>query len=218
YQYQYRKTIDLYSVTACEVELLNRINSQHSRWAFSRQPFTALDEIVRVSDFIPFYEYLRHGTKSTSAVSNVTVHTLRQLLPQPQQTVQRASENVINMPAIIQRQITIPQPIPAQIQSYTPPTNFTRETISSTSRPIAPTNNVRQSKSIGNPYAVLLPSRLPQQIPLQIQSSVPTSINNTMAKASDRVLSTTSNVTPVSVLSSVNSSSTSLSPAVLSSI
>ncbi|CAF4410875.1 unnamed protein product, partial [Adineta steineri] len=89
-------------------------------------------------------------------------------------------------PAIIQRQITIPQPIPAQIQSYTPPTNFTRETISSTSRPIAPTNNVRQSKSIGNPYAVLLPSRLPQQIPLQIQSSVPTSINNTMAKASDR--------------------------------
>ncbi|CAF0984545.1 unnamed protein product [Adineta steineri] len=218
YQYQYRKTIDLYSVTACEVELLNRINSQHSRWAFSRQPFTALDEIVRVSDFIPFYEYLRHGTKSTSAVSNVTVHTLRQLLPQPQQTVQRASENVINMPAIIQRQITIPQPIPAQIQSYTPPTNFTRETISSTSRPIAPTHNVRQSKSIGNPYAVLLPSRLPQQIPLQIQSSVPSSINNTMAKASDRVLSTTSNVTPVSVLSSVNSSSTSLSPAVLSSI
>ncbi|CAF4325461.1 unnamed protein product, partial [Adineta steineri] len=218
YQYQYRKTIDLYSVTACEVELLNRINSQHSRWAFSRQPFTALDEIVRVSDFIPFYEYLRHGTKSTSAVSNVTVHTLRQLLPQPQQTVQRASENVINMPAIIQRQLTIPQPIPAQIQSYTPSTNFTRETISSTSRPIAPTHNVRQSKSIGNPYAVLLPSRLPQQIPLQIQSSVPSSINNTMAKASDRVLSTTSNVTPVSVLSSVNSSSTSLSPAVLSSI
>ncbi|CAF3938790.1 unnamed protein product [Adineta steineri] len=218
YQYQYRKTIDLYSVTACEVELLNRINSQHSRWAFSRQPFTALDEIVRVSDFIPFYEYLRHGTKSTSAVSNVTVHTLRQLLPQPQQTVQRASENVINMPAIIQRQLTIPQPIPAQIQSYTPSTNFTRETISSTSRPIAPTHNVRQSKSIGNPYAVLLPSRLPQQIPLQIQSSVPTSINNTMAKASDRVLSTTSNVTPVSVLSSVNSSSTSLSPVVLSSI
>ncbi|CAF0984868.1 unnamed protein product [Adineta steineri] len=218
YQYQYRKTIDLYSVTACEVELLNRINSQHSRWAFSRQPFTALDEIVRVSDFTPFYEYLRHGTKSTSAVSNVTVHTLRQLLPQPQQTVQRASENVINMPAIIQRQLTIPQPIPAQIQSYTPSTNFTRETMSSTSRPIAPTHNVRQSKSIGNPYAVLLPSRLPQQIPLQIQSSVPTSINNTMAKASDRVLSTTSNVTPVSVLSSVNSSSTSLSPAVLSSI
>ena len=51
FHYQYKKSIDLYTVTAYEVELLNRINAQHSRWAYSKQPFTALDEIVRVSDF-----------------------------------------------------------------------------------------------------------------------------------------------------------------------
>ena len=83
-QYQYRKSIDLYSVTAWEVELLNRINAQHSRWAYSRQPFTALDEIVRVSDFLPFFEHIRHGVKPMPVLSNITVHTLRQLLPQAQ--------------------------------------------------------------------------------------------------------------------------------------
>jgi hypothetical protein len=172
-QYQYRKTIDLYSVTACEVELLNRINSQHSRWAYSQQPFTALDEIVRVSDFLPFFEHLRHGSKSKPVLSNITVHTLRQLLPQAQQIVQRSSDNMMNMPSIIQRPSTTSQGTSIQIQPYPSST-----TISSTPRAMPPTPSVRQPKAVGNPYAVLLPSRPLPPPPPQMQQRIPSLLNN----------------------------------------
>ena len=65
-QYQYRKTIELYNITTCEIELLNRINSHHARWAYTQQPFTAMDEIVRVSDFLPFYDHLHRIFKKNS--------------------------------------------------------------------------------------------------------------------------------------------------------
>jgi hypothetical protein len=135
-QYQYRKTIDLYSVTAC-------------------------------------FEHLRHGSKSRPVLSNVTVHTLRQLLPQTQQIVQRSSDNMVNMPSIIQRQSTTPQGASIQIQSYPSSTN-----ISSTPRAMPPTTSVRQPKSVGNPYAVLLPSRSLPPPPPQMQQRIPSLLNN----------------------------------------
>ncbi|UJR15425.1 hypothetical protein I4U23_002370 [Adineta vaga] len=233
YQYQYRKTIDLYSVTACEVGLLNRINSHHSRWAFSRHPFTALDEIVRVSDFYPYYEHLR-SLKSPPVISNATIHTLRQLLPQPtpQQNVQRASNPMINRPSIIQRQTTIPQASPIQIQQYPPPsTNFSRETTSTNSRPTSSATNGRQPKSIGNPYAVVLPTRLPQvvtPVPTQIQQATPTSssfsinaINFSNSVPTINVApipsTTSASVLPTTSISSSSSTTSSSSPPVIPS-
>jgi hypothetical protein len=184
FQYQYKRAIDSYTVTACEVELLNRINSHHSRWTYSRQPFTALDEIVRVSDFLPFYEHLRHGIKAASSLSNVTVHTLRQLLPQAQQIVQRSSDVISTMPSILRGQPPIPQAAFVQAQSYPSSTDFSRENMSSNLRPTAPALNVprppRPTKSIGNPYAVVLPPRatqypFPQQ---QQQPAIPSLLRN----------------------------------------
>ena len=191
YQYQYKRTIDTYTVTAYEVELLNKINSHHSRWAYSRQPFTALDEIVRVSDFLPFYEHLRRGFKAGAPLANVTVQTLRQLLPQ--HTAQRPSAISSNMPTILRTQPTVPQATSVQTQSYPSLTDFSRDTISSNLRSIAPALNIprppRPAKSIGNPYAVVLPVRpsqytfpqqqqQPQQQLQQQQPTVPSSINN----------------------------------------
>ncbi|CAF3530874.1 unnamed protein product [Rotaria sp. Silwood1] len=215
YQYQYRKAIDLLAVTASEVELLNRINSQHSRWTYSRQPFNALDELVRVSDFLPFYDHLRYNHKSASVISSTAAHALRQLLPQTQQTIQRSSDYMPTMPIIIRGQSTIPQETPIQIQSFRPSTDVSRESISTTSRPIAPTLNVprpsRPSKSIGNPYAVVLPIRPSQYPTFQQQQSIvslPMPINN---------IQTVPSLTPVSLASSTGGSSSSSSPTIPSS-
>ena len=81
---------------------------------------------------------------------------------------------MINMPSIIQRQPTIPQGTSVQIQSYPPSTN-----ILPTSRS---TPNVRQSKSVGNPYALLLPPRSSPHSPSQIQQSIPSLLNNAKKK------------------------------------
>ncbi|CAF3215319.1 unnamed protein product, partial [Rotaria socialis] len=111
--------------TASEAELLNRINTHHARWTYARQLFNALDELVRVSDFLPLYEHLRHSYKVGTIISNSTAHTLRQLLPppplqqqqqqQPHSTVQRSSDYMTNMPIILRGQSTIPQDLPIQI-------------------------------------------------------------------------------------------------------
>ncbi|CAF1577379.1 unnamed protein product [Adineta ricciae] len=172
YQYHYRKPIDIYSVTACEVDLLNRINSHHSRWTYSRQPFTALDEIVRVTDFLPFYEHLR-GLKSSSGI-NQPVQALRQILPQSraQPNLQRSSESTIGRSAVTQRQSTAPQASHTQIQPYALSTN---------SRPTVSASNGRQPKSFGNPYAVVLPSRAlqpPMPLSTHLQQSTPVLMNN----------------------------------------
>jgi hypothetical protein len=165
-QYQYRKPINTYSVTISEIELLNRINGHHSRWTYSRQPFTKIDELVRVSEFLPFYEYLRHGYKSlVSTPPNNSGHTLRQLLPQTQ-TQPRSSEFMNGMPSILRGQGTI---------VYPPTTDFSRENMLSTLRPIvsAPilSRPLRPQKTVPNPYVTLLP---PQSIP---SNNTPTFIN-----------------------------------------
>jgi len=190
FQYQYRKSIDVYSVTTHEAELLTRINSHHSRWTYSRQPFTQLDEIVRVSDFLPFYEHLRYGFKSGSSVTSTTVHTLRQLLPQPQQIGQRSSDFMTNKPTILRGQSTVSQGTSVPMPSYSLSTDLARENISSTSRPAAPAPapNVsrppQQPKPVENPYAVLLPQRPSQNPPPQQPQSTPTLSNNTINFAS----------------------------------
>jgi hypothetical protein len=181
--YQYRKSIDVYYVTSSEVELLNRINREHSRWAYSRQPFTALDEIVRVSDFLPFYEHLLHGFKPTSVSSNITTNTLRQLLPQPQQTVQRASDYISNMTTILRTQSTIPQGTSVQRQSYPVSSEFSRETMSSILRPTAPVSSVqrppRLSKTVPHPFTVVIPTRPAQYISVQPQPAMTLLLSNT---------------------------------------
>ncbi|CAF3571756.1 unnamed protein product [Rotaria socialis] len=224
YQYQYRKPIDLYSVTASEAELLNRINTHHARWTYARQLFNALDELVRVSDFLPLYEHLRHSYKVGTIISNSTAHTLRQLLPppplqqqqqqQPHSTVQRSSDYMTNMPIILRGQSTIPQDLPIQIQPYRPSTDFSRE---NTSRPIAPVPNVprppRPSKSIGNPYAIL-PIRPSQQYPTPPQQPLIPTVSSSIIHSKNAA---PSNMTPVSLTSATNSPSSSLSPTVSSS-
>ena len=153
-QYHYLKPIPIYSVTLCEIELLNRINGHHSRWTYSRQPFTQSDELVRVSDYLPFYEHLRHGHKSASTPSNNTVHHLRNLLPQNPQPVQRSSDFMNGVPSILRGQSLAPPRTTVPMSSYP----------SSALRPVAPVVNVsrpsRPQKSIGNPYATLLPQSI----------------------------------------------------------
>lgn len=190
HQYQYRKPIDVYSVTAYEIELLNRINTQHARWSYARQPFNALDELVRVSDFLPLYEHLRHSYSVGTVISNSTTQALRQLLPQPQPqpqpTVQRSSDYLTTMPVIARIQSTMPQDMPVQMQPYRPPSDFSHEGTSSMSRPVPPPvptipRPPRPSKSIGNPYAILpvrpslqnsIPQSIPQQLSIPIQPSI----------------------------------------------
>ena len=183
YQYQYTKPIYLYSVTLCEAELLNRINSHHSRWTYSRQLFTALDELVRVSDFLPFYEHLRNVRSSASLLSNATVHALRRLLPQTQQTVSRSPNFMNNIPIVLREQPTIPQATGVQILPYRSSTEYSRENTSLTLRPVAPSSNVsrppQQLKSIEVPCAVGLPSSSPQYTTCQQQQSIASVSNNT---------------------------------------
>lgn len=162
--YHYLKPIPAYPVTLCEIDLLNRINGHHSRWTYSRQPFSQTDELVRVSDFLPFYEHLRGGHKPTSTASNAGMHTLRQLLPQTQQSVQRSADFMNGVPSILRAQPTATPRTAAPISSYSLATELARESISTTSRPIAPVPNLsrpaRPHKPIGNPYATLLPQSI----------------------------------------------------------
>ena len=87
--YQYQHPIDLHYVTSHESDLLNRINSHHSRWAYARQAFTVIDELVRVVDFLSFYEHLRYCFKSASHQQITTTNGLRQPVPPPPQITQR---------------------------------------------------------------------------------------------------------------------------------
>ena len=86
--YGYSPPIDLFSATPNEVELLNRINAHHAHWAYSRQSFTTLDRLVRVADFLPFFEHLRSKStrlsfsrpadKQTTALNVSTSQTTKQ--------------------------------------------------------------------------------------------------------------------------------------------
>jgi hypothetical protein len=101
-QFHYRISIDLYNITLREIELLNRINTHHSRWAYTRQPFTALDEIVRVSDFLPFYHHLRQNVTTGSTVPYATNNTSRSSLPQTAQPHKRSNTSITN-PSLLTR-------------------------------------------------------------------------------------------------------------------
>src|SRR5579871_4542652 len=117
--YKYGKPIDLYATTANEIDLLNRINAHHSHWQYSRQPFTSTDELVRVLDFLPFYEHLRLFAKSTAIPRNPSAGSLRPILPQPQQTIQSTPDFVVHLPNSARGHSTVPRATtPVQIQSY----------------------------------------------------------------------------------------------------
>lgn len=240
YQYQYRKPIDVYSVTTCEVELLNRINSHHARWAYSRQPFTKIDELVAVPDFIPYYEHLRQGRDLTANQPNAKAHTIRQLLPQAQaqaqQTVQRVSDFMSHMPTILRGQTSAPPATSVSMSSYPSSADFTRESILSTSRSIVTTSTAprpaRPSKPVGNPYAILF-SSLPQQLATRQAQQIPSLLNNKTSTGKELIIysiyiiytlvpsinaQVVANTTPVSLPPSTGSSSSSSSPIVPSSI
>jgi len=136
--YQYRKPIDLYLATSNELELLNRINVHHSNWAYSGQPFTITDELVRVSDFLPFYEHLRLLCKPSPIPRTPSTGSLRPILPQPQKSMQRSPDFVVNMTNTVRRNSNAPVATTSiQTQPYTP-SESSRENIPSVPRPIAP--------------------------------------------------------------------------------
>lgn len=214
-QYHYLKPIPVYPVTLCEIELLNRINGHHSRWTYSRQPFSQIDELVRVSDFLPFYEHLRNGHKPTSTASNVGMHTLRQ--PQPQPPVQRSADFVNGAPSILRAQPTAAPRTAVPISLFSLATEIPREIMTTTSRPIAPVPNLsrptRPQKPIGNPYATLLPQAIP--IPSSNHSTSISTGSATMILSSLMILnsfSVPSTVTtqppPTSTISSIYPSPT----------
>lgn len=98
--YQYRKPISVYIATPNEITLLNRINSQHCNWTFSSQPFTITDELVRVNDFLPFYQHLRTSCKSASISKSVSTSSFRSIAPQAQQAQQAAKSSSAFSPNI----------------------------------------------------------------------------------------------------------------------
>ncbi|CAF0853849.1 unnamed protein product [Adineta ricciae] len=94
--FQYRKPIDLYVPTTNEIILLNRINANHSHWTYTRQTFTSADELVRVSDFLSFYEHLLVH-KQMHIPRAPSVGSLRQILPQPRQSAELPVDQSVNM-------------------------------------------------------------------------------------------------------------------------
>jgi len=171
-QYQYRKSIPICNLTKSEIELINRINSHHCRWSYSRQPFTANDELVRVTDFLPFYEHLRHGgVRTISMHANVPVRQIMQQQQQQQQqqqihnkSTQRPNEYLDNhMPSILSAH----RPS-APLNLFPSTVNLSRETILSTVRPSVSTavNPSRsQTQLPTNPYVPQVQPRIvqPQQ-------------------------------------------------------
>lgn len=75
--YEYRKPIDLYSATSNELVLLNKINIHHCHGEYCRGTFTGADQLVRVSDFLPFYEHLRLYDKSSSIPRTPLANSLK---------------------------------------------------------------------------------------------------------------------------------------------
>lgn len=82
--YDYRKPIDLYISTSNELALLNKINIHHCHGDYSRSTFTVADQLVRVSDFLPFYEHLRLYDKSPSISRALSIGSLKPVPPSSQ--------------------------------------------------------------------------------------------------------------------------------------
>lgn len=93
--YHYPKPIEMFDATRNEIELLNRINVQHAHWTYSRQPLTSGNVLVRVSDYLPFYEHLRLLLKSPpSKPRSTSIGSTRQIQPQPS-SVQQSPDFVV---------------------------------------------------------------------------------------------------------------------------
>lgn len=82
--YRYWKKIDLFKATSNEINLLNRINSHHCHWSYSRQPFHSVTELVCVADFLPFLEHLLLHDKSQSAQLPSSPELSEAILSQPE--------------------------------------------------------------------------------------------------------------------------------------
>lgn len=216
-QYQYRKQIPIYNLTKNEMELINRINSHHCRWSYARQPFTLNDELVRIADFLPFYEHLRHGGARTMPMhANAT--PVRPVMPQTHNIpTQRSNDYLNNMPTILRGQTTSVQRPSAPLNIFPLTTDISRDAILSTARPMMSTavNLPRPQKTIPNPYVPPVRQRivqpppplpLPPQLHRQIQSTP--SLTNVVSHITSAVPSN-----PLLVSQSVfPNSSTTLSP------
>ena len=162
--YRYHYPIDLYSVTSYESDLLNRINSHHSRWAYTRQAFTANDELVRVADFLPFYEHLRHRFNSVSLPSNAPNTASRQPLPQTSQISHRSSSTMSSNSTPSTMCAPPAQPAKALLQRHPTPhlSNPLRASYASSIRPIAPEPSIlrhsRPTPPVTNSTAAVVPT------------------------------------------------------------
>ena len=136
--YQYGTKIDVYNVTYYEVELLNRINNHHARRSYSQQPLTAIDEIVRVSDFLPFYEYLRQHVKSGSVALPAPTNILRPKAPQQAQAAQRLLDLIPGMASILRTRPSMPSTAPVSSTVHPGLTNYVREHLARMTRPPLP--------------------------------------------------------------------------------
>ncbi|CAF0857218.1 unnamed protein product [Rotaria sordida] len=216
--YQYRKPIALYVATSNELELLNRINSQHSHWTYSRQPFTVADELVRVSDFLPFYEYLRISFKPTSIPSTTSTGSFRPILPQ---TTKQSLDFDFNMPNTLHEHLTTSLATTStQIQSYVASESH-RENIPSTPRPIAPAPPILRPPPPPSKYdmqILALSRQVSQQSSTQQKSQLPPpSIQQPKATSSNTIINSTNTVLPnksltTPVVTSVSEPSTSTTP------
>jgi hypothetical protein len=178
--YQYRKPVDSYIPTLNELDLLNRINAHHARWAYSRQSFTATDELVRVSDFLPFYEYLRLVFKTPPIPRSTSSASLRPILPQPQQS----PDFVVNTSNTARRNSTVSVATTSiQIQPYAT-SELPRENIPTVPRPIAlaPAPSAlypsRSPKSSAQPLATARRPSQKQLPPSSTQQSIVTPSNS----------------------------------------
>lgn len=177
--YQYRKPIDLYGATSNEIELLNYINTHHCHWTYSREPFTNKDELVRVLDFLPFYEHLRQFWKLSSTSHAPSTDPLRSVLPQPQQPqqsqqpqqrqqpMQGSLDFVVNVQKSIHRDSTLSRATASiPIRPHIAP-ELSQRNIPSNPRPIAPIPRPMRPPTYGThqfaarPSAIQLPQRKP---------------------------------------------------------
>lgn len=140
--YQYRKPIDLFTPTINEIQLLNRINAQHAHWAYSRQPFTVSDELVCVSDFIPYYEHLRMSIKANSMNRNTAATLVQSSLPQTVQPAQLASDFPLHMSnKSLGYSMTPVKTKPVPLHQPYPLSELTRDGVPTMPRPTAPVSS-----------------------------------------------------------------------------
>ena len=100
----YGKKVNLYRATPIEVELLNRINTHHSHWTYSQQPFTGLTDLVSVSEFLPLLDYVRSYSKPQSVPRNTKANVSRPISSQAEEMTPTAADTMSNMISTPRRQ------------------------------------------------------------------------------------------------------------------